>query len=220
VSYTPLLSALLSPSIEGTPGFEGILAVSEPSTLPGTEIEVKAILEQAKSARITWLNSAQATRESVLKAMETHNWVHLACHASQNLGDPTRSAYQLHGGDSLELLTVMQKSFGHGGFAFLSACQTATGDEKVPDESVHLAAGMIAAGDRSIVATMWSIQDDDAPFVARAVYSRLFGKYTTNGAPNPLRASLALHEAMGELRERIGEREFGRWHLLSTWASR
>ena len=41
--------------------------------------------------------------------------------------------------------------------AFLSACQTAAGDEKTPEESAHLAAGMLAVGFKGVVATMWSI---------------------------------------------------------------
>jgi CHAT domain-containing protein len=39
--------------------------------------------------------------------------------------------------------------------AFLSACQTAMGDETTPDEMMHLAAALLFAGFRSVVATMW-----------------------------------------------------------------
>jgi CHAT domain-containing protein len=39
--------------------------------------------------------------------------------------------------------------------AFLSACETARGDEGQPDQTVHLAATMLFAGFRSVVATMW-----------------------------------------------------------------
>jgi CHAT domain-containing protein len=39
--------------------------------------------------------------------------------------------------------------------AFLSACETAKGDEKSPDEAMHLAATMIFAGFRGVIATMW-----------------------------------------------------------------
>ncbi|ELU35559.1 hypothetical protein AG1IA_10411 [Rhizoctonia solani AG-1 IA] len=30
--------------------------------------------------------------------MEEHDWVHLACHAHQNVTDPTKSGFFLHGG--------------------------------------------------------------------------------------------------------------------------
>ena len=40
----------------------------------------------------------------------------------------------------------MTKSLEPAELAFLSACQTATGYEKLPEEAVHLVAGMLAAG--------------------------------------------------------------------------
>jgi CHAT domain-containing protein len=41
--------------------------------------------------------------------------------------------------------------------AFLSACETAKGDEKQPDQAVHLAAAMLFAGIKSVVGTMWYV---------------------------------------------------------------
>ncbi|KAJ6487356.1 hypothetical protein DFH09DRAFT_841575, partial [Mycena vulgaris] len=41
----------------------------------------------------------------------------------------------------------------------LSACQTARGAKGLQEESVHLAAGMLLAGYRGVIATMWSIMD-------------------------------------------------------------
>jgi CHAT domain-containing protein len=46
----------------------------------------------------------------------------------------------------LEVLEIMKQKIPNADLAFLSACQTSTGDEKLPDEAVHLAAGMLAAG--------------------------------------------------------------------------
>jgi CHAT domain-containing protein len=39
--------------------------------------------------------------------------------------------------------------------AFLSACETAKGDDSTPDEAMHLAATLLFAGFRGVVATMW-----------------------------------------------------------------
>jgi CHAT domain-containing protein len=39
--------------------------------------------------------------------------------------------------------------------AFLSACETAKGDKTIPDEAMHLAATLLFAGFRGVVATMW-----------------------------------------------------------------
>lgn len=42
---------------------------------------------------------------------------------------------------------------------FCQHVKQVTGDEKLSDEVVHLAAGISAAGYRGVVATMWSISD-------------------------------------------------------------
>ena len=65
-------------------------------------------------------------------------------------------------------------SHPHGGLAFLSACQTAMGDENLSDEAIHIAAGMLFAGYSRVVGTMWSISDKLAPLVAKDVYGQLF----------------------------------------------
>lgn len=118
---------------------------------------------------LTSLNKEQAMVAAVLEGMETHSCIHLACHAYQNRGDATKSAPQLHDGN-LALSTIMRQYFKHAEFAFLSACRTATGDDRLPDEAVHLAAGMLFAGYRTVIGTMWLIGDSYAPLVAEQVY--------------------------------------------------
>jgi CHAT domain-containing protein len=73
-------------------------------------------------------------------------------------------------------------------FAYLSACQTSTGDEQLSEEAVHLAAGMLAAGFKGVVATMWSIRDQDAPEVAKDFYGYLLSQSKTG-----IDSSLAAH---------------------------
>lgn len=152
------------------------------------------------------LEGAKATADAVLNAMEEHSWVHLACHASQNPENPTHSAFHLHEG-KITLEAITKRSFKNKGLAFLSACQTATGDDRSPDEAVHLAAGMLVAGYPSVIATMWSVHDVDGPEVARGVYAELlrYRKLDHTGAAR------ALHKAVAYLRERAGQDSFHRW---------
>jgi CHAT domain-containing protein len=152
------------------------------------------------------LEGSEAVVESVLEGMDVHSWVHLACHGVQDTVEPTRSAFCLHDGP-LELSTIITKSFPHADFAFLSACQTATGDEKLSEEAVHLAAGMMLAGYCGVIATMWSIQDDDAPVVAGHVYDQLFD----NTEPDSSKAALALRHAVKSLRQQTGDSAFLSW---------
>jgi len=107
----------------------------------------------------------------------------------------------------LELATLITKSFPHADFAFLSACQTATGDEQLSEEAVHLAAGLMLAGYRGIIATMWSIKDTDGPVIADHVYEELF----KDTEPDSTRAALALHCAVKLLRQQVGDLAFLSW---------
>ncbi|EUC59391.1 CHAT domain protein [Rhizoctonia solani AG-3 Rhs1AP] len=189
-----------------------ILAIGQANTpghnpLPGTTKELAYVKAQTHNrTQYSQLIGNQATTAAVLDAMEQHDWVHLACHAHQNVDDPTKSGFYLHDG-TLDLSAINLRSFRNKGLAFLSACQTATGDENLPDEAIHLASGMLMAGYPSVIATMWSVADDDAPFVANNVYAQLMeGGTLGNGE-----AGRALHYAVAELRKKVGEKEFGRW---------
>lgn len=156
---------------------------------------------------LRWLNAEKATVAAVLERMEECNWCHFACHGIQHAEDPTKSAFALHDG-SLELKTIMAKAFNSAEIAFLSACQTATGDEGRPEEAVHLAAGMLMAGYRTVFGTMWSIGDNDGPVVAKEVYTYLLKSKPGNGKG---KEAYALHHAVQVLRKQVGEDEFVKW---------
>ncbi|KAF8599505.1 hypothetical protein BDV93DRAFT_449285 [Ceratobasidium sp. AG-I] len=174
--------------------------------LPGTIAELTGIEEIFHGATITRLEEDLATPAAVLAGMKERSWVHLACHAMQNPTNPINSAFYLHGG-TLDLATITQKQLEHAELAFLSACQTATGDASLSEEAVHLAAGMLMAGYRSVIATMWSIGDDDAPLIAEKVYGHLLEA----GTPDAQRAAVAVHKATACLREKVGMKAFAKW---------
>jgi CHAT domain-containing protein len=213
-SYTPTLTALLKQPITTQKTFQGLLGVSQPSTpqqsrLPNAAKELAQITMLASNLHVHSLLGELATVENVIEAMEKYSWVHLACHAAQDTSEPTQSAFYLQDG-SLPLSKIITKSFPHADFAFLSACQTATGDENLSEEAVHLAAGMLAAGYRSVIATMWSIKDVDAPLIATDVYSHLINC----SQPDSTQAAHALHHAVKCLRkelEKSGKPSFLSW---------
>jgi len=213
-SYTPTVTALLSANHHSVNGNARLLAVSQPATprqqpLPGTVHEINAI--QVLQDRTEWLHVARlddqdATIAAVTQSMKECNWIHLACHGVQDDTNATDSAFLLIDGP-LTLKDIMKHSFSHTELAFLSACQTAKGDSELPEEAIHLAAGMLMAGYGSVVATMWSIQDNDAPIVAERFYKYLIDE--ASGAST--RAAYALHHAVAHLRGVKGEKDFARW---------
>ncbi|CAE6541280.1 unnamed protein product [Rhizoctonia solani] len=210
-SYTPTLTALLSPLHSSTTR-PRILVVGQEATpghnqLPGITKELACIENHARNvAELSQITSSDATAPAVLDAMEQHDWVHLACHAHQNAANPTKSGFFLHE-SSLDLDSITRRLFTQKGLAFLSACQTATGDEILPDEAVHLASGMLMAGYSSVIATMWSVLDEDAPFITDKVYGQLM----KDGRVGNGEGAKALHNAAAELRAKVGDKAFGRW---------
>ena len=212
-SYTPTLAALRGAKrrIQRISGAARLLTVSQPATpgqnpLPGTVDEVEAIHTlrgQADRLHITRLDREEATVTTVLEQMKGCNWIHLACHGVQNSTRPIDSAFYL-ADNPLTLKEIMKQSFTHTELAFLSACQTAKGDSDLPEEAIHLAAGMLMAGYGSVVGTMWSIRDDDAPIVAEKFYKYLIDKVGGDGS----KAAYALHDAIAHLRGVRGEKNF------------
>ncbi|KAJ7613270.1 CHAT domain-containing protein [Mycena polygramma] len=146
-----------------------------------------------------------ATVDNVQQGLRESNWVHFACHGKQDISDPTQSALLIAGSSQLTLSSIIKLSLPHADLAFLSACQTATGDQDLQDESVHLAAGMLLAGYRGVIATMWSVKDNIAPQVAGDVYEHMFQTVPLD----PAIAAEALHLAVRKLCEK--EDSFFNW---------
>ena len=84
-------------------------------------------------------------------------------------------------------------------FAYLSACLTSTGDFTLPDECIHLAAGMQFAGVRSLVATTWSVEDRAASMVTSKVYKELLKDGLENVQAED--TAEALHQAILSMKE-------------------
>ncbi|KAI0085868.1 TPR-like protein [Irpex rosettiformis] len=216
-SYTPTIQALLRPRSQSSKyshgtGYPKILAVAEPNAdghtpIPETEEEVEVIRSIFPNSTTTCVRD-EATISTVSENMETHDWVHLACHGIQNYSDSTKSAFILHGGKKMELSTLVPKSLPNAELAVLSACQTATGNESLSEEAVHLAAAMLSVGYRSIIGTMWSISDDSGPTVSKKFYNILRKQIE---AGDELRPAYALHESIKGLRNELGEDSFIEW---------
>ena len=134
-SYTPTVTAILA---SGRPTevlpFK-LLAVTQCFTpgaepLPGTEKELTNIQRHASKFPIVTLRNDEATVDRVMAGISECKWVHLACHGTQDAADPTRSGLLLQNG-RLELSELIRKAVPHAEFAFLSACQTATGHNRL-----------------------------------------------------------------------------------------
>ena len=214
-SYTPTLEALLKPRarVDHTSETPPVLVVSQPAVpgckpIPATTAEAGIIMSLLGiDSQVKVLEDEDGTVDAVLSNMATHKWVHLACHGIQNQEDPLSSTFVLHDG-RLTLETLVTKHIPDADLAVLSACQTATGDEKLVEEAVHLTAGMLNLGYKSVIGTMWSIYDDSAPVVMGEFYRVIAAQVKEGGELQP---ADALHEATKVLREKYGVLDFVRW---------
>jgi CHAT domain-containing protein len=170
-SYTPTLSALLraqksSPSFRRHDTRLGLIAAMEAwdtrfPTLPNVEEEIRNVQDAAERANVSTADSdicigdaAIVTR--VAEVFKSTNMVHVACHGNQDPAHALSSGFCLSDG-SFSISRLMDLDLKDAFFAFLSACDTAKGDEQQPDQTLHLAAAMLFVGFRSVVGTMWSV---------------------------------------------------------------
>ncbi|KAJ2920446.1 hypothetical protein H1R20_g16648, partial [Candolleomyces eurysporus] len=223
-SYTPSIALLADRVKNNNPTDQkvsGLFLTSQPnvpglSSIPGTAKEVRSIHKLAvdHGVRVLKLEGSDVTVDKALQHMEEFSCIHLACHASQDQNEPLQSRFRFHSG-SLDLSTIIRKNLKNADLAFLSACQTSSGEEKLSEEVVHLAAGMLAAGYRRVVATMWAITDNHASEVASDFYSYLLAR-RVEGDDSGFEGSdsaYALHHAIEQLRGRLDDSE----QSLLTW---
>ncbi|KAF6765323.1 CHAT domain-containing protein [Ephemerocybe angulata] len=223
-SYTPTVTAITDRvkhrhSIDTHAS--GLFLTSQPnapraSPIPGTTKEVQWIFKRAEESgvRASKLDGDEMPVIVCLDRMKEFSSIHLACHGSQNAAEPLQSRFLFHQGH-LELGTILKSNLKNADLAFLSACQTSTGQEALSNEAVHLAAGMLAAGYRRVVGTMWSIGDKPAQQVATTFYEYLFAHRDGTGGSgfDGTMSAYALHHATQQLRRSQDDSE----RSLLTW---
>ncbi|KAG1758691.1 CHAT domain-containing protein, partial [Suillus occidentalis] len=181
-SYTPTLSALVrsrqTMKKRVTPSFvtigQGQPGAGKGKALSAVDSELELVHKLVPAtASHTTISGNAATRAGALKALETNTWVHLACHGKQDPAQPYHSHFVMRD-EHVTLLDIMERNIPRAEFAFLSACHTAVGDKETPDEVIHLAAGLQFAGFKSVVGTLWEVDDAVAKHVVEAFYKYMF----------------------------------------------
>jgi len=206
-SYTPSLSALITARLNtrGLHPDPELLIVGAPMipglpVLPDIEAECKIVRELVPYGRD--LLGTFASRKELLKWLPCHSCVHIASHGVHNDNAPFDSAFMLYDGPfTLREIMTTRLASGCTGLAFLSACQTAAPSSLVPNEVLHLSAGMQFCGFASVVGTQWSVLDNIATDLAQAFYKKLFhgkNKGHLTYSAEALHASLMLLKKHGK----------------------
>jgi CHAT domain-containing protein len=189
-----------------TPSFVTI-GQGQPGTGQGTVLAtVDSELELVHNlvpphVNFTNLSGDEATQAGALEALRRNTWVHLACHGKQDRDQPYNSRFAMRD-KPLTLLEIMESNAPQAEFAFLSACHTAAGDEETPDEVIHLAAGLQFSGFKSVIGTLWAVDDAVAKHVVEAFYKYMFHP-KEEGIMDCTKAAWALNRATADVKKQV-----------------
>ncbi|MFG3590507.1 CHAT domain-containing protein [Streptomyces sp. NPDC047990] len=177
-SYTPTLRALQHLRRRGsTPVLHRPvpLVVAMPSTpgqhpLPGAQAEVDYLAGRFPDGRI--LSGTSATLETVMAAMPAHAWIHFSCHGQRDAGTGSGDRLLLHDGP-LTVSLIAHADVGDAALAFLSACDTYTTGDAVPDECLTIGSALQLAGYRHVIATQWPVYDSSTADLSADMYGEI-----------------------------------------------
>lgn len=149
--------------------------------LPFSAIETARVRQSFRKAKV--IRGDQASKQEVLEGLEGCAHAHFAAHARFDLDDPFKSSIRLAGEETLTLTEWLPRLREHcPSFVVLSACDTAVARvTSTPDESVGFPAALLAHGVRTVLATLWSV-DDDATALLMGEFYREYASGTKSAA--------------------------------------
>ena len=201
-SYTPTLTALIRArrhdSVSKGTHFVGIgqATAKGENELFSVGAELVTIEHRVEAlATFTCIQGPESCIARVTEELGKNEWVHLACHGIPNREQPLESAFALHDG-RFTIERIIRCELKNPQFAYLSACHTTVGDEESPDEVIHLASAMQFAGFRSVIGTMWAVDDAQTNKITSLFYENMKDE---SGCLDYTRAALALNKTMKKL---------------------
>ncbi|KAG8214373.1 hypothetical protein J3R82DRAFT_9362 [Butyriboletus roseoflavus] len=136
------------------------------------------------------MEGEEVTSEGVLAAFREPAWLHLACPASLDAALPCHSGFETREG-MLSLYDI-SNTRPQAEFAFLSG-RCNRGDDTRLEETMYLAASLQYSGVRSVIGTLWPVDDMAMRQVAGAFYGEIISKGELMQCTNTARS---LNEAL------------------------
>lgn len=131
--------------------------------LPETQREAQAVYEFFRAGPVPFVGRT-ATKQAFLEYASIANLLHLACHHVFDGEVPLLSFLKLSGDsgtDSLYAFEVTELNLS-AELVSLSACQSGRSQIATGDEQYGIVRAFLAAGVRSVISTLWSIDDESA----------------------------------------------------------
>ena len=193
----PSLTALnlITSSPEDMHSKTGALLVGDPSVdelplslsqLPYARKEVEMIGKLLKTAPLT---GRSATKSEVLKRISSVALVHIAAHGRQETGEialapnPERASQVPQEEDYILTMSDVQAVHLKARLVVLSCCHSGRGEVK-SEGVVGIARAFLCAGARSVLVSLWAIDDEATLQFMESFYQQLAdGKRTSSSAP-------------------------------------
>lgn len=118
-----------------------------------------------------------ATRAAFLKLARAYGVLHIAAHTELNGNSPLFSRIALapdkEDSGAIEVREVYGMDLAGTNLVVLSACQTQLGARSTGDDVVGLNRAFIYAGASSVIASLWTVDDEATSFLMKAFYTNL-----------------------------------------------
>lgn len=159
--------------------------------------EVEAICQWFD--QVAQLHAEEATTERIisLTGSTLFDVVHFSCHGYYNIGEPGLSGLIVADGNILTVNEIRTKlRLGGNPLVSLSACQTGQIKPEFGDESIGIAWSFLTAGASVVLASQWSVPDEDT----RALFESFYWYKKQTGGSN----AECLQQAITEIRNGYG----------------
>jgi CHAT domain-containing protein len=203
-SYTPTLSALIASrkpdSGTQTPVLPTLLVARPSPSPPGAWPEAQVIRDF--DLQVTCLGRGNATLSTALDGFQRHRFTCIAYNGVLKTGRPFEASIRFPNGEYLTLLDFVRSHHPAGEFALLPGSHTAElTEESIPDEALHLSAAVQYSGYRSVIGTLWEIDDsvDGGQDLAKAVLLSMFSE-KEGEEPYYERSARALRDTVQQMR--------------------
>jgi CHAT domain-containing protein len=156
--------------------------------LPASKEEILAVQAAIRSNSDTVLLGPSATKSAFERSgLDQHAIIHLAVHGVANEKHPERAALILlsdssSGDDGILEASEIVHLQTNAELVVLSACDTAVGRLQGEEGIANLSLAFQLAGAKTVVSTLWSIDDTTALYLMKRFYAHLVRKNTVASA--------------------------------------
>jgi CHAT domain-containing protein len=139
--------------------------------LPAAATEGEAVTGLFEGSKL--FKGDEASKDNFFAHGGTKDVLHLATHGQWDMANALNSHLKLANGQNISQQDIFEMDLGNTSLVTLSACNTAVSQRHDVDFVASLAEAFWIAGSRSVVATLWSVDDDSTGLLMSEFYKGL-----------------------------------------------